>query len=128
MRQRITPPEFPLLLIVPAIALDLMWRRTARWGGWKQAAVSGLVFLTVFAAIQWPFASFLMSPFARNGFFGTIYFGYYANPNSLYMRYLFLPVESGTLFWKELAWAVVAAILTTRLGLAAGNWMRRIRR
>jgi hypothetical protein len=44
------------------------------------------------------------------------------------MRYLFQPVESGSLFWQELAWAVVAAILTTRLGLAAGNWMRRIRR
>src|SRR5205823_4381440 len=55
-----TPPEFPLLLIVPALVLDLMWQRTARWGLWKQAAISGFVFLAVFAAVQWPFASFLM--------------------------------------------------------------------
>jgi len=123
-----TPPEFPLLLIVPALVLDLMWQRTARWGLWKQATISGFVFLAVFAAVQWPFASFLMSPAARNRFFGAIFFGYYADPNSLYMRYLFRPVESGALFWKELAWAIVAAIATTRLGFTAGNWMRRVRR
>src|SRR5256885_5881101 len=61
-----TPPEFPLLLIFPAIALDLIWERTARWGILKQALVSAVVFLAVFAAVQWPFANFLASPAARN--------------------------------------------------------------
>ena len=125
---QMTPPEFPLLLIVPAFVLDLMWQRTAKWGGWRQAAISGLVFLGVFALVQWPFASFLMSPAARNWFFGAKYFGYYASPNSLYMHYRFLPTEAGAAFWRELAWTIAVAILTTRLGLATGNWMRRIRR
>jgi hypothetical protein len=123
-----TPPEFPLLLIVPAFVLDLLWQRTPKWGGWKQAVVSGVVFLAVLAAVQWPFANFLMSPAARNWFFGTNYFGYYVSPNSLYVRYLFLPTESGSALWSELAWALATAILTTRLGLATGNWMQRIRR
>jgi len=123
-----TPPEFPLLLIVPAFALDLVWQRTARWGIFKQAAVSGIVFLAVFAAVQWPFASFLMSPAARNRFFGTTYFGYYTNPNSLYMRYRFLPMESGAALWKELAFSIGTATLTSLVGLAYGNRMRRIRR
>src|SRR5215469_13885396 len=47
------PPEFPLLLIVPAFALDLLWQRAEQWGAWKQAVVSGAVFLLTFAAAQW---------------------------------------------------------------------------
>ena len=35
-----TPPEFPLLLIVPALALDLLWQRTAALG--RVAAGAGL--------------------------------------------------------------------------------------
>jgi hypothetical protein len=123
-----TPPEFPLLLIIPAFALDLMWQRTAAWGTLKQSVVSGLMFLAVFAAVQWPFADFLMSPAARNWFFGAKYFGYYTNPKSLYMTYRFLPTEAGAAFRKELAWAVSTAIFTSMLGIVAGNWMRRIRR
>jgi hypothetical protein len=123
-----TPPEFPLLLIVPAFVLDLMWQRTARWGIFKQAAVSAVVFLAVFAAVQWPFASFLMSGAARNRFFGTTYFGYNTNPNSLSMRYRFLPIEAGSVLWEELAFTIGTAMLTTLAGLATGNWMRRIRR
>jgi hypothetical protein len=122
------PPEFPWLLVVPAFALDLLWRRTAHWGGWRQALVSGAVFLAVFAAVQWPFADFLMSPAARNWFFGTNYFGYYTNPSSVYARYQFFRTEAGAEFWTEVALALVTATLSTRLGLAWGNWMRHIQR
>jgi hypothetical protein len=123
-----TPPEFPLLLIVPAFALDLVWQRTGGWGAWKQSLVSAAVFLGTFAAVQWPFASFLMSPWARNWFFATIYFGYYTNPNSLYARYLFLPAESASVFWQEAALAFVIAAVLIRLGFVAGDRMQRIQR
>ena len=123
-----TPPEFPVLLIVPAVVLDLLWQRTAKWGAWRQAAVSGAVFLGVFVAVQWPFANFLMSPLARNWFFGAIYFGYNTGPASLYLHYRFVPVEAGADLYTELALTVATAILSTRLGLAAGDWMRRIQR
>ena len=122
------PPEFPLLLIVPAFALDLLWQRTADWGGWKLAAVSGALFLAIFAAVQWPFADFLMSPLARNWVFGTGYLGYYVRPTSLYARHLFLPTEAGANFWREAGIALLIAIIGTRAGLAWGDWMRRIRR
>jgi hypothetical protein len=123
-----TPPEFPFLLIVPALALDLLWQHTADWGGWRQSLVSGAVFLAVFALVQWPFAGFLMSPWARNWFFGSKYFGYYAPPNSVYVRNQFYTLEAGPAFWQELGLALAGAILTTRLGIAAGNWMRQIQR
>jgi hypothetical protein len=122
------PPEFPLLVLVPAFALDLLWQRTADWGAWKQALVSGTLFLAVFAAVQWPFGDFLMSPAARNWVFGTGYFGYYTRPTSVYARYQFFPMETGADFWKEAAIALALAICTTRFGLAWGDWMRRIRR
>jgi hypothetical protein len=122
------PPEFPLLVLAPAFALDSLWQGTADWGAWKQAVVSGVVFLAVFAAVQWPFGNFLMSPAARNWVFGTGYFGYYTRPTSIYARYLFFPTETGAALWEEAAIALALAICGTRFGLAWGDWMRRIRR
>ena len=122
------PPEFPLLFIVPAFALDLLWQRTPDWGGWKQAIVSGTLFLAVFAAVQWPFADFLMSPAARNWVFGSGYLSYFVRPTSLYARHLYWPLETGFAFWTEAAIALAIAIVTTRFGLAWGGWMRRVQR
>ena len=123
------PPEFPLLLIAPALALDWLWQRTGAWNRWLQAIISGLVFVAVLAAVQWPFADFLMSPASRNWVFGTNYFDYNMRPNGYYARHMFVPLEkSAGQFWKEMAFAVFAAIITTRAGMAWGNWMRRVRR
>ncbi len=122
------PPEFPMLLIIPALALDLIWHRTAKWGSLRQAMISGTVFVAVFALVQWPFATFLMSPAARNAFFGTKYFGYYVSPNGILARYRFVATEAGAAFWKEVFIGLATAVITIWLGLGWGNWMRRIRR
>jgi hypothetical protein len=123
------PPEFPLLLIVPALVLDWLWARTREWGLWKQALVSGVVFVALLMAAQWPFANFLMSPASRNWFFGTHYFDYGTHPQSRYFRNIFVPLESTPAqFWREMAIAITAAIVTTRFGLGWGEWMRRVRR
>jgi hypothetical protein len=121
------PPEFPLLLIVPAIALDLLWQRTEGWGAWKQSLVSAPVFLVTFAAVQWPFATFLNSPLARNWFFGSMYFGYNTNPQSLYARFQFLP-QAGPAFWQDAALALAISVFLFRLGRSAGDGLRRIQR
>jgi hypothetical protein len=55
----LVPLRFPLLLIVPAIALDLLFSKIQSWARWKQALVAGPVFLTTLIAAEWPFASFL---------------------------------------------------------------------
>jgi hypothetical protein len=78
--------------------------------------------------VQWPFADFLMSPWARNWFFGAKYFEYFQPSTSMYVRYRFFAGETGAPFREELALALAAAILTTRMGIAAGNWMRRVQR
>ncbi len=122
------PPDFPMLLIVPALALDILWGRTREWNRWKLSAVSGLLFLGVLMAVQWPFADFLQSPLARNWFFHTNIFDYAARPEWWNVRYVFVPADPASVFWQELGIAVLAAIVTTRIGLAWGEWMRRVRR
>jgi len=123
------PLRFPLLLIVPAMMLDLLWSKSEKWGRWKLAAVSGPVFVLSFLAVQWPFANFLMSPGARNWVFGMAYFAYFDPAGFLYDPYKFEVAEKTPgEFWATMAVAVLVSILTARLGLAWGDWMRRMRR
>jgi hypothetical protein len=125
----LVPLHFPLLLIVPAIALDLLWSQTQAWGRWHQALVTGPVFLLTFLAAQWPFADFLMTPAARNWIFGMGYFAYFDPANILYDPYKFqLAERTRAEFWMVMAMAIVVSFITSRLGLAWGEWMRRIRR
>lgn len=130
--QRIThmvPMEFPLLVIVPALLLDLVETRTAGWKKWPKAAAFGAIFLAAFLAVQWPFAIFLVSPASSNWFFGTKYFAYFALPNGFDVRHLFVPIDYAAFgFWRIMAEAVLFAILSSRLGTAAGEWVRAIRR
>ncbi|MFN9300617.1 MAG: hypothetical protein ACK6DZ_23295 [Acidobacteriota bacterium] len=125
------PPQFPLLLIVPAVALDWCWGRMKKSDGWKQAVVGGVVFLGVYVVVQWPFANFLMSEGAKNWIFGGHHYGYYVHPNSNLRRGVFTVMGnekelSG--FLLVMGQALLAGVLMTRLGLGFGNWMRTVRR
>ena len=130
--QKIThfvPMEFPLLIIVPALALDLLWPRVERWNKWAQAAAGGALFLATLMAVQWPFADFLLSPYSRNWFFGTNYFAYFQPPTSFGVLHRFMILEHGAgQFASRMAIAVLAAILGTRAGLGWGSWVSKVRR
>jgi hypothetical protein len=122
------PPEFPLLLIVPAFLLDLFWRKSRNWNPWATAAVSAAIYVMVFVAVEWPFAGFLMSPAARNRFFGTMYL-YYGLPSTSYLaRNEFVPSSGISSFAIGLAIACMLATLSMRWGISRGNWMRTIQR
>jgi hypothetical protein len=130
--QKIThliPPDFPMLLIVPAIVIDLVRRRIGGWNRWAQVAVLGAAFLASFLAVQWPFASFLMSPASRNWVFATNSFPYFVSPRSPWVRNIFVPTEpTVAAFWMRMGVALATAILMTVIGFRWGEWMRRIRR
>jgi hypothetical protein len=121
------PPDFPLLLLAPAIALDLL-RRVSRWGVWREALAAATLFLATLAAVQWPFADFLQSPWARNRVFGTMYFGYYEPTTWLNHLYRFDERGSMAHFWAVLGIAFLAALVMSRLGIGLGDWLRRIKR
>jgi hypothetical protein len=123
------PLGFPLLLIVPAFVLDMLWPRIEGWNKWRQAAVAGAAFLATLVATQWPMGNFLMSPAARNWLFHTDMFYFAAPPDDYEVRNLFYPWDkSAWLFWRGMGIALAGAILSTRVGLMRGDWMRRIRR
>ena len=126
--KQFVPPEFPYLLVFPAFAMDLILQYARRWNTFLQSLVAGAAFVIVLVAVQWPFGNFLMSPAARNWFFGTHYFGYYVHPDSIWRRYQFLPTEHGAAFWQAVAKTLFTAIITTFLGLRGGAWIRGVRR
>ncbi|WP_373512874.1 hypothetical protein [Persicitalea sp.] len=122
--------KFPLLLIVPAVALDLLRHRFSHWNDWKLALLLGTVFLAVFFVAQWFFGGFLLeSPQARNWFFGSHYWYFGSNPEWEY-RYKFAPwnLETAGQLARGLGIALVISIISSRIGLAWGRWMNTIQR
>jgi len=124
------PIDFPLLLVAPALALDILRaRRSTPRHRWLQAAIGGTAFLTVLVVVEWPFASFLMLPAARNWFFGTHYFPYqFALPDPEW-PFRFHPAENSLPeFWMGMALALCLAILSVGTGMAIGGRLARLRR
>jgi hypothetical protein len=128
------PFMFPLLLVFPALAIDWLMHRfeaasaLGRFADWKRAFLYGAAFLLVFLAVQWPFGTFLTtSPSAQNGFFLSYTWPYDNDPNWAY-RYAFNPrrIQTMSEFWMNIAWAIVYATLSARVGLVWGSWMKRV--
>jgi hypothetical protein len=124
----LVPAKFPILLLLPAIALDLLWQRTRNWKPWHIALASGAIFVAVLTAFEWPFANFLMSHASENRFFGTMYFGFSARPSSPDRLRIFLDPEHGLVLAFGLARAALYAAISTWIGLAFGRWMRGVER
>ncbi len=123
------PWEFPLLLIVPAFVMDLILQRTGGWRPMARAVTAGLAFFAVFVAVQWPFASFMLTPSARNWFFGSGYLDFSTPARSALARYEFFYREANAAqFWRGMLIAAVVSCLMMWVGLHAGRAMRKVRR
>jgi hypothetical protein len=122
--------KFPLLLVIPAIVLDLLRNRYAYLNDWKLTVILGTSFLLLFFLAQWYFGAFLVeSPYARNWFFGSHYWYFGSNPDWEY-RYKFSPWRLQTVaqLTKGMAIAWISCLISTRIGLHWGNWMNKIQR
>jgi hypothetical protein len=125
----LVPLEFPVLLFAGAAALDFLLDRMAGRNKWLQAVVAGVGFVLVMMAVEWPMGSFLISRLAENRVFGTDYYPYMQRPSDYHFNHEFWIYEQTRAgFWVGIASAFVAAIVTTRVGLAWGDWMRKVRR
>jgi hypothetical protein len=122
------PPKFPLLLVVPAIAIDLLLTYAKQWKPWLVSLVAGPVFVLTLVVVEWPFANFLMSKAAENRFFGTGYHDYNMPSTSVDVLRQFWQPEQGLILWLGLGKAMFLAGAFTWLGFALGNWMRKIQR
>lgn len=125
---RMVGMAFPVLVIVPAIGIDLVMERlTLR--PLALAPILAVTFLVLFIAVQWPFASFLMTPAARNAFFNADNFVYWMSPTGVEFNRSWVPTEPGE--WPlgaHLAWALVLGTVSSYLGIWFGGWMTRVRR
>ncbi len=125
----LVPMEFPLFLFVGAAALDFLLDRLASLNKWLQAAVGGTGFLLAMITVQWPMGNFLISPLAESRIFGTNYYSYMEPPSAYHFNHEFNFYEkSRTDFWVGMVIAFAAAFVMTRIGLAWGDWMRKVKR
>jgi hypothetical protein len=146
------PPAFPLLLIVPGLGVDLFMRkfgrRTASGDGafafqdetindsaatrarpatWGFAAGFGAVFLALFVPTQWFFSKFLLSDAAENWFFARSgHFPYFAQPNEWWYR--FWERDSHPFGVGDYIAIGAIAVISARIGLWFGDYLRKVRR
>ena len=130
------PPYFPVWLIVPAFGIDVVLQRMRGRNPWLVALALGAVFTALQVAAQFPWSIFMLSPAARNPIFNGGEFPYTSSMGS-YMFEFWTGGRSNRvggasittlLFAQGLLIAALIGALSSRLGLAWGGWMARVKR
>ncbi len=127
------PMDFPLLLIIPAFLLDLLMHRMDRDRSWRLAAAAGVSFVLVMLAVHWLWSGFMMSPAARNNIFAADRWAYMNRLGPWRYEYWTLNTDatgqfSPALLAQGIGIAIIIAMVSARVGLAWGNWMKRVQR
>src|SRR5262249_6182204 len=134
--ERMVAPPFPLLLIAPAFALDLL----LRWLGGKSgllrdsllAGLAGLLFLGIFLAVQWHFSTFLLGHGGQNWFFASDRIWPYTSRMGQWQYEFWNTQPTSRVYdpvtWRGLIMALAWGVISARIGLALGHWMARVKR
>ena len=127
------PPAFPLLLIVPAVAVDLLMRKYGRRNDWRLAAMIGVTWVALMVAVHWFWAQFLLSPAAENFIIGANQWSYNARLGPWTHEFWGLDVDpngkwSPLGFARGIGIAMILAIVASRISLFFGNGMAKVRR
>jgi hypothetical protein len=125
--ENMIPPAFPLLLVVPALAVDVLMRRlpeqASRLSPWILSGAIGVAFVAALLAVQWYFSAFLLGEGGRNFLFGADQWDYNSSPGPWQYEYWESTVQA-----SQLLWAGLIAFASARTGLWWGGWMSRVRR
>jgi hypothetical protein len=140
------PPPFPLLLVLPALVVDLVLKRkeeslltsaatkkTVQLPGWMYSSLSiGMVavgFAAILVALQWFFSEFLLSSVADNWFF--------AGGGRHWPFFLRISEQARRVFWNgagdelnesSVLVIVALAMVSTRVGAWVGKWLKGLRK
>ena len=120
------PHPFPLLLVFPALAIDLLMRRAGDGHDWILSAALGVAFVAVMIGIHWYWAEFMLSPAARNFAFGADQWDYTERLGP--WRYEYWNVDKdarGNLSVPTLAAGLGMAAIFATVGSRAGLWWGR---
>ena len=130
------PLPFPLLLVFPALAVDLVLLKTrkAQIKLWRVdiAILLGAIFLAVLIPVQWFFAKFMISHSADNWFFmGNRIWGYSVPSGDWHFQFWHLDPkrpDADLLTVRAVAVSWALASVSSWVGLFFGRWMRKVRR
>jgi hypothetical protein len=122
---------FPILLVIPALVFDYLRDKYSAKNEWILAVILGVTFVITFFVVQWNAGTFLHeSPLARNWFFSSDSWAYNNDPNASW-RYQYTGWGTPKTAYE---WSVgflvafVLGIISARIGLLWGNWMRKVQR
>ncbi|MSR05859.1 MAG: hypothetical protein EXR93_02130 [Gemmatimonadetes bacterium] len=121
------PPPFPIIMIVPAAGVDWLMRRWQHRSDWLVAPAIGVTFIALLLVTQWYVSMFQISPASENWFFGVGRWNYNSRPGTFEHEFWDLNPSRAS-FLRQLCIAALAAAVTSRVGLALGSWMSRVRR
>jgi hypothetical protein len=127
------PPAFPLLIIVPAIAVDILMRRFGRDHDWKLSVAIGVTWVGLMVGVQWFWAEFLLSPAARNFLIGADQWSYTDRLGAWRYQYWTLDRDragrwSPLLFAQGIGWAILLGVVSSRISLFLGPGMSKVKR
>lgn len=127
------PPAFPLLIIVPAFAVDLLMRRFGRKNDWKLAVSIGVTWVVVMVAVHWFWAEFLLSPAARNFVIGADQWSYTDRLGEWRYQYWTLDRDasgkwSPLIFAQGIGFAMLLGTVSSRISLFLGSAMSKVKR
>ncbi|HVT40649.1 MAG TPA: hypothetical protein VHE78_16520 [Gemmatimonadaceae bacterium] len=133
-RTYLWPPYFPVLLIVPALGVDVVRQKLASRPPWLVCLALGATFVLLLLAVQWPIASYMVTGASHNWLFNGQEWPYSTRPGP--WQHLFWATERAgaernptlSSVLPGTALAVAIATVSSRLGLAWGGWMARVRR
>ena len=125
--ERMVPPSFPILLLAPALVIDITLNRlpaqAGRWRQWLAAAGGGVAAIVALGIVQWYFADFMLTEHARNFFFAGDLWDYNIAPGAFQYEFWGRPLAAA-----DAGWVALIAATSSLAGLWWGNWMARVRR
>ncbi len=121
----LAPFGFPLLLVVPAFAIDWILRRFEGRSDWLTALPIAVAFFALTLATQWYFSKLLLSPAGDNGFLmGNQIWAYSNHPGP--WQYEYWDWRDNPFTWMTAVWSIAIGYVSARLGLLRGNWLRQV--
>jgi hypothetical protein len=134
-RTYLWPPYFPVMLVVPAFGMDVARRRLAGANPWLLSLALGVTFVALLCAVQWPIGSYMVHGNSHNWLFHGHEWPYSTRLGPWQGR--FWDNEHTAVgmddppFLPLVPWLCLAALggtVASRIGLAWGGWMSRVRR
>ncbi len=132
------PLPFPVLLVVPAVAIDLIRHWLGQGRAWWRDCVTILLctvaFVVLFSVTQWFFAKFIIGPGGQNWFFAADrHWGYSEMADGMHShRHEFWGAMNLTrdtaLVGRTVLLTLLCALVSSTLGMLLGNWMAKVRR